>query len=311
MTFTTHTSFSELVDKYDGFILDQFGVMHNGKEGLPGATECVQKLSSLGKKLIILSNTSSTSEAALNKLPKLGFDKSCISGAVTSGEEASLHISKEYGSSETKKKAIWFTWADDTVPLKFLSKCGNIEPTTNIDEADFVISHGTEVVRSQSNDPSDHLSLGSFMNDGDLTKVIDPILKKCIERNLPMVCANPDFIMKRSDGTTGHMPGKIAQKYEEMGGQCSYFGKPHVEHFKACLRELGLDASRVAHVGDSLHHDIAGANASGIPCVFITGGIHSTFFSSPVGEIPNDESLQKLFEEEGQTPTHVAPLFKF
>ena len=96
-----------------------------------------------------------------------------------------------------------------------------------------------------------------------------------------------------------------------MGGQCSYFGKPHVEHFKACLRELGLDASRVAHVGDSLHHDIAGANASGIPCVFITGGIHSTFFSSPVGEIPNDESLQKLFEEEGQTPTHVAPLFKF
>lgn len=29
--------FSSLVDEYDGFILDQFGVMHNGVVALPGA----------------------------------------------------------------------------------------------------------------------------------------------------------------------------------------------------------------------------------------------------------------------------------
>lgn len=96
-----------------------------------------------------------------------------------------------------------------------------------------------------------------------------------------------------------------------MGGQCSYFGKPHAEHFKACLREIGLTSDRVAHVGDSLHHDVAGANASGIPCIFVTGGIHCTFFSSPVGELPCNKSLQQLFSEEGQVPTHVIPLFKF
>lgn len=206
MTFTTHTSFDEFVDKYDGFILDQFGVMHNGKEGLPGAADCVKKLHSLGKKLIILSNTSSTSESALKKLPKLGFDEKCFIGAVTSGEEASRYILKEYGSSD-KKKAIWFSWTDDAVPLKFLSKCGNIEPTTNVDEADFLITHGTEALRGSK--PEDNLSLGSFMDDGVFTSVVDPILKKCIERKLPMVCANPDFIMKRADGTIGHMPGKF------------------------------------------------------------------------------------------------------
>ena len=105
--------------------------------------------------------------------------------------------------------------------------------------------------------------------------------------------------------------GKIAQNYERMGGQCAYFGKPHIEHFQACLRELGLDHSRVAHVGDSLHHDVAGANSAGIPCIFVTGGIHCSFFSSPVGEIPDIKSLQSLFDEEGHTPSHVVPLFKF
>jgi ribonucleotide monophosphatase NagD (HAD superfamily) len=34
--------FGSLVDQYDGFILDQFGVMHNGVVALPGAKVCVR-----------------------------------------------------------------------------------------------------------------------------------------------------------------------------------------------------------------------------------------------------------------------------
>ena len=50
--------FESIADRYDGFILDQFGVMHNGVVALPGAQECFQKLAKAGKKLVILSNTS-------------------------------------------------------------------------------------------------------------------------------------------------------------------------------------------------------------------------------------------------------------
>jgi ribonucleotide monophosphatase NagD (HAD superfamily) len=97
-----------------------------------------------------------------------------------------------------------------------------------------------------------------------------------------------------------------------MGGVCTTFGKPHEEHFNACLRELELDSNRVAHVGDSLHHDIAGANAAGISNIFITGGIHSEYFDYPVGDMPNKDDLNALFKEEGGNyPTHVAPMFKF
>ena len=50
--------FSEVSTRYDGFILDQFGVMHNGVLALPGASECYANLAASGKKIVILSNTS-------------------------------------------------------------------------------------------------------------------------------------------------------------------------------------------------------------------------------------------------------------
>jgi ribonucleotide monophosphatase NagD (HAD superfamily) len=105
--------------------------------------------------------------------------------------------------------------------------------------------------------------------------------------------------------------GKIAQRYVEIGGTCNYFGKPHVQHFKACLRELGLEPGKVAHVGDSLHHDVAGANAAGISSVFITAGIHHDDLNCCMGEVPTEETLKAFFDREGHVPTYVAPLLKF
>jgi ribonucleotide monophosphatase NagD (HAD superfamily) len=93
--------------------------------------------------------------------------------------------------------------------------------------------------------------------------------------------------MVKPDFTIGHMPGKIAQRYEELGGKVISFGKPYKEHFEACLRDLGLPKDRVAHVGDSLHHDIAGANDTGIASVFAAGGIHHEELGAPLGTLPD------------------------
>jgi ribonucleotide monophosphatase NagD (HAD superfamily) len=210
MTFTSIKSFSEIAEKYDGFILDQYGVMHNGSESLPGSVECIQQLASMGKKLIILSNTSSPSSTALDKLPKLGFDPDNFVGAVTSGEEAARYIKETYGGGKDVKKAIWFTWDKPAIPLAFLSKCGNVEGTTNVEEADFVITHGSEVLRDE--DSSENVPLGAFMDDGDFS-VIDPVLELCLARKLPMVCANPDLIVKLPGDVTASMPGENLYTY--------------------------------------------------------------------------------------------------
>jgi len=328
MTFTIHKSIADIAHRYDGFILDQFGVMHNGKESIPGAVDCINNLKALGKKLVILSNTSQPSKNALQNLPKMGFEESDFEGAITSGEEASHFIKQKYGNIHSSsivkepvntKKALWFTWDQSDKPLEFLKKCGNVEGTLNIDEADFVIAHGSGILRdTSSNIGQDNskvsdtfISLGSFHEDGDLSE-IDPILKKCTERNLPMVCANPDLIVQKPNGQIAHMPGKIASRYEKLGGHCEYFGKPYVEHFNASLKKLQMTSAQVAHVGDSLHHDIVGANAAGIASIFVTSGIHCDDLGARHREVPCENVLKDFFEEEGEIfPTHVVPLFRF
>jgi ribonucleotide monophosphatase NagD (HAD superfamily) len=315
--FQVHTSFASVVDQYDGFILDQFGVLHNGATGLEGAPELVRALArGHSKRLIILSNSSSASASATERLPKLGFDPSDFVGACTSGQAAGEYIRDTYGGAAPTKKALFFTWKTPQTPppVDFLELCGgNIPLTVDPKEADYVILHGVELLRGPGVDgaavDSQDVSMGDFVNDGNM-EPFEPILRQCAERKIPMVCANLDLIMVKPDGGTGHMPGKIARRYEELGGTSVGFGKPNVAQFEACLRQLGLPRHRVAHVGDSLHHDVAGANATGIASVFVTGGIHRTELGADLGVLPDRDELVALFERYSQTPTHVVPMFR-
>lgn len=114
------------------------------------------------------------------------------------------------------------------------------------------------------------------------------------------------------------------------------FGKPNPQHFISCLHNLGISTeismSGVAHVGDSLEHDILGANAAGIDSIFVIGGIHAknlgleptssdssgfTVVEDSQENSPRDNNsvtrsdltlrLQQLFDDKGIHPTHVVP----
>ena len=65
----------DIVDKYDVFILDQWGVMHDGVEGYALAVKCVEMLHEVEKKLIIISNSSKRKHSTVGKLSELGFNK--------------------------------------------------------------------------------------------------------------------------------------------------------------------------------------------------------------------------------------------
>ena len=319
--FTTHASFSkDLIQQYDAFILDQFGVLHNGVTALDGAVACLESLHQAGKKLVILSNTSAPSAAALQKLPKFGFTPHHFVGAVTSGEEAARYIRQHL----TGKKALFFTWDALTdpqnnprltaLPEQFLKQCSSnteqLQIASSPADADFVLFHGSEVILTDHNH---QVPLGDFITTGNMENddVIDPLLQQCLTRQLPAVCANPDFVVQTPTGDVAYMPGRLAARYQQLGGTCTVFGKPHVEHFQACLDKLGLPADRVAHVGDSLHHDIAGATAAGIPTVFVTSGIHATELqTTSFGEMPTKDALEDVLREYQTTPTHVVPAFR-
>lgn len=121
---TVHPSFTSLVSKYDGFILDQFGEIHNGSKALEGSIELMEHLARKEKKLIVLSNTSQPSSAALKKLPNYGFNINHLVGAVTSGEEGSHFIRQKFG--DEPKRAVLLTWKEESPGSKqFLKQCGS------------------------------------------------------------------------------------------------------------------------------------------------------------------------------------------
>ena len=68
------------------FLLDQYGVLHDGKQAYPCAIETVRNLHESGARLFIISNSSRRASGTLRKLEKLRFDPNWFEGVVTSGE---------------------------------------------------------------------------------------------------------------------------------------------------------------------------------------------------------------------------------
>jgi ribonucleotide monophosphatase NagD (HAD superfamily) len=94
-----------------------------------------------------------------------------------------------------------------------------------------------------------------------------------------MVCANPDKVVHRGEKLIV-CGGALADLYVELGGHAAMAGKPYAPVYDLALaeaeRHLGrtIDPARVLCIGDGLATDVAGANAQGLDCLFIAGGIH-------------------------------------
>ena len=300
---------SSIVDNYDAILLDQFGVLHDGKKPLPGAVDCYEKLAASGKRLVVLSNTSRRRAFAVSKLPVIGFDDKALLGFVTSGEAAHAHIAEHHQG----ERMLWISW-DDNFHAWDPTYLNGLDVTlADAATCDFVLLQGSQCLR----DGASVADAGIFQS-GELNAATLAALRTCAERNIEVICANPDLYVTLPDGTRGYMPGCIANEYEALGGRIKYFGKPHLPAFEAALKLLGpdVDPSRVLHCGDSLMHDIAGANAAGIHSLFVAGGIHAEALGIPDAGAPpasaeqqpsgaelTPEALSRLFDELDIRPT--------
>eukprot|EP00878_Enallax_costatus_P030388 GHUV01033081.1.p1 GENE.GHUV01033081.1~~GHUV01033081.1.p1 ORF type:complete len:137 (+),score=25.30 GHUV01033081.1:410-820(+) len=76
----TANALSDIIDQFQGVLLDQFGVLHDGKQPYPHAIAAVQRLHEAGKQIIVLSNSSRRSGGTIKKLAKLGFKAEWFAG---------------------------------------------------------------------------------------------------------------------------------------------------------------------------------------------------------------------------------------
>ena len=277
---------SALADRYEGFLLDQWGVIHDGRRALPEALAALAELKRRNKRLVVLSNSGRRAELNRRRLVDLGFNVAIFDAVVTSGEAAwqLLRHRTQPGFAELGTRCVLFTINDDRGVVEDLG----IEVVDEPEQADFLFTTGLQIPP---------LSLDDYR----------AVLERAVARQLPMVCSNPDRVAP-SGGELVVAPGTVAAMYEQMGCKVLYVGKPHAPIYGACLDALdGLDRTEIVAVGDSLEHDIQGANGMGIASCFLTGGIHAAEF--PADATPDDrrQRLEQLSAEFGARPDWVIP----
>jgi HAD superfamily hydrolase (TIGR01459 family) len=273
-------------DRYQGFLLDQWGVIHDGRRALPAALAALAELKRRGKRLVVLSNSGRRAELNKRRLADLDFDVAIFDAVVTSGEAAwqLLHDRRQPGFAELGRRCLLFTINGDQGVVDGLG----LELVDAPERADFLFTTGLEIPP---------LTLDHYRG----------LLERAAVRHLPMVCSNPDRVAP-SGSELVVAPGTIAAMYEAMGCEVLYVGKPHAPIYGACLDALdGLELGELVAVGDSLEHDIRGANGVGIASCFLTGGIHAAEFPPDGAPAARARRLARLCDEFGGWPDWVAP----
>ena len=90
----------DIFENYDTFVIDLWGVMHNGVVLNPKAIEAVDQLKKNLKKIVFLSNAPRPSSKVINFLLKMKMDKKFLEHVMTSGEAAMHAINqKKFGKT--------------------------------------------------------------------------------------------------------------------------------------------------------------------------------------------------------------------
>ena len=245
------SSIAELSVVSDAWIVDIWGVMHNGARAFAAAGEACRGFRARGGIVMLLSNAPRPFSAVVGYMTALGVDPAAYDGGVTSGDAARglieawgerplLHIGPERDNGLFSGLAARLVPAEEALGIV----CSGLYDDTKETPADYA---------------------GLF--------------DRLAGRRVPMICANPDLVVERGDKLV-YCAGALAAAYAEAGGEVVYAGKPHLpiyeRTFAAIDRLAGkpVPAERILAIGDGVDTDLLGAHRAGLRSVFIASAVH-------------------------------------
>jgi HAD superfamily hydrolase (TIGR01459 family) len=287
MTLREIKGVREIVADYDGFVLDLWGVIHDGVKPYPGVLDCMVALLAAGKRVALLSNAPRRADDIVRRITAIGVPRGLYHEVMSSGEEAWRHLKHR----------------DDPFYADLGRKCLHI-----CSDRDLEIRVGLDLDYVESADEADFILNTGPAGWDDTIDNYAPLLAASRERGLKMVCANPDLMVNHG-AQLALCAGALAVHYEEIGGEVRWHGKPYPSVYQSCFELLGVaDRRRILAVGDSLRTDIAGANGVGVDCLLIAGqGIHVEEFA-PAGSL-DLARIEAAAAAAGVRPTMVGPRF--
>jgi HAD superfamily hydrolase (TIGR01459 family) len=274
--------------RYDGFILDLWGVVHDGVEPILGTVDCMRSLVAAGKRIVLLSNAPRRADDVVRRITEIGVPTGAYHHVMSSGEEAWQYLHQRHDPFYA------------TLGRRCLQICS---------DRDLEIRDGLGLEFLEDPEGAEFILNTGPAGWDDTIEDYAPLLRRCLARRLPMICANPDLVVMHR-AKLALCAGALAQWYEEQGGYVRWHGKPHPSVYRSCLALLDIgERSRVLAVGDSLRTDIAGAAAAGLDSLFVAGGIHAAEFGldGDPRRKPDLGRVEGALAATGYSPVAVTP----
>lgn len=282
-SFEFISGISDIKDRYDAYLMSVFGVIHDRTSLAPGARLCLTKLAERGKTVMIFTNSPKRASTVIRQLSQIGVPPSLYQHVLSSGEEAFLALKNRVDPwhATLGKYCYYLGSTDDDDLIEDLE----IYPVSDVSRADFILAIGFDVWHTDVDD-------------------YEKILKKAIARRIPMVCANPDdHVIDKGEKLL--RVGYLARRYQELGGQVRFHGKPYLSFYEKALEKLKrFSPTRIVAIGDMLETDILGAARAGLDSVCITAGFQEgeAKLYSKEAQI---EKLEKMFKQASVEPRYV------
>lgn len=243
-----------VADAFDAFLIDQVGVLHDGRAAYPGAAAALPRLRAAGAPIAIISNSGKRAAANRRRLRELGFDGAALDAVVTSGECARETLEEWLRAGRLRPGAgvRLFSRDGDTALIDGL----DLRPCADPADVELLLIAGAR--------PED---IGFDAYAGEM--------RALAERGVPALCANPDERIFAA-GAIAFGPGALAEHYARLGGPVSWIGKPDPAIFHRALAALGSpEPGRALVIGDSPTHDGDGATRAGCPWLFVRAGVYA------------------------------------
>jgi HAD superfamily hydrolase (TIGR01459 family) len=278
----------EIVGRYDAIFCDVWGVQIDGKKHFPAAAHALERFRESGGAVVLVTNASRPDAEVRRQLLGLGLPRDSFDDLVSAGELTLREMVARRGQS-----------------------CYHLGPPRDnglFEEAERRL--GAPLKRVGPDDADYVVCTGLFAEREEVPKDYDERLAALKERDLEMLCANPDIVVAIGDDIV-YCAGALAERYQAMGGRVLMFGKPHPPIYAAAgerlakLRGAPVDPGRILAIGDGALTDLAGAGRAGLDCLFVTEGVHAEELRPDGGRL-DVAALERLIGLSGARPVALA-----
>ena len=243
------TSFETLLDRYNVFFLDSYGVIKNHGGLIEGMDRTIQRIIDAGKRYVVLTNDASRNQEQLaESYHNLGLYNVKPEDFVSSGMMA-----KNFLQAKIKQGIV--TYLGTNYASQYISEAGR------------------EAVSISKLQPENYHEVSAmvFLDDEgfDWNIDINKTLNLLRYHNIPVIVANTDMIYPKSNREINMAAGSVSRLLENILGRSFIkFGKPDSQMFMYAfdiVNKYQITAkSDILMVGDTLHTDILGGNKFGL-----------------------------------------------